>query len=682
MRKWAGEKGRRGESGKGEAIMMNEKNTPISVALTGQPNVGKSTVFNMLTGMNQHVGNWPGKTVEKKAGTFNYNENSYSVVDLPGAYSLTANSPEEAITRDFIIKERPDVVVAILNAAALERNLYLVSELLPLEAPVVVALNMMDVAKREGHQISPEALEKAMGVRVVPMVASKSKGLRELMQAINEVAHKGDNLSCDPPEIRHEYLTALKDITGRIDGQIPGHYPKDWIALKLLEGDGMVKEMMKENLGAARWGPVDGILCEHKDAMLGVAGDRYRWIENVSEKAVKHPGKRQMSVTAGWDRFTTHPVWGIFIMLGILALGILFAKRIGLKVTWDFMDIYLPSVKTAASSWLTDAPPWLTSMVVDGLISGIGILLVFIVFLTMFYAILGFLEDVGYLSRIGFMMHRFMSKIGLHGKSCLPLCVGFACNIPGVIGTRVVETERARLMTILLTPFIPCIAQLTATVLLAPIFFGSAAPFVVIGLVLFNIVVLGLSGNLLNRVLPNRERLGFIMELPLYHWPNPRTIGIFVLQHMKHFVQKAGSVIVIATVLIWALSYFPHGNIETSILASIGQFLTPLGKLLGLNWQLMVALFASFVSKESTLISLGVLVKDANFVSGMQAMLTPAAGLGFLVVHMLFIPCITTFAVIVSESGSWKWSLLCVGYLFTVAFGLGILAYQVARLIM
>lgn len=652
------------------------------MALAGQPNVGKSTVFNMLTGMKQHVGNWPGKTVAKKTGTVSCNGNTYSVVDLPGTYGLTANSPEEAISRDFIIKERPDVVVAILNAAALERNLYLVAELLPLKTPLIVVLNMMDVAEKEGHRINPKALEKAMGVRVVPMVASKSKGLPELMQAIDEIAHKGDNFSCDLPEIRHEYLTALKDITGLIDGHLSGNYPKDWIALKLLEGDGMVKKMIKENLGPARWGPVDDILREHKDAMLGVAGDRYKWIEDVCKKAVKRPGKRQMSVTAGWDRFATHPVYGVFIMLGILAVGMLFTKRIGLKVTWDFMDIHLPAFKATASSWLTNTPPWVASMVVDGIISGIGILLIFVVFLTMFYAVLGFLEDVGYLSRVGFMMHRFMSKIGLHGKSCLPLCVGFACNIPGVIGARVVETERARLMTILLTPFIPCIAQLTVAVLLAPIFFGSdAAPFVVAGLVLFNIVVLGLSGNLLNRVLPNRESLGFIMELPLYHWPNPRTIAIFVWQHMKHFVEKAGTVIVAATVLIWALSYFPNGDMDTSILSSIGQFLTPLGKLLGLNWQLMVALFASFLSKESTLVSLGVLVDDPSFVTGLQTMLTPAAGLGFLVVNMLFIPCITTFAVIVTETRSWKWSLLCVGYLFMVSFGLGILVYQTARLI-
>lgn len=661
---------------------MEKGSSAVTVALAGQPNVGKSTVFNMVTGMNQHVGNWPGKAVEKKTGTFDYNGSAYTIVDLPGTYSLTANSPEEAIARDFVIKQRPEVVVAIVNAAALERNLYLVSELLTLKTPMIVALNMMDVAEKEGHQISPGALEEAMGVRVVPMVASKSKGLPELMQAIDEVAHKGDNLSCDPLEIRHDYLTVLNDITGRIDGYLPEHYPKDWIALKLLEGDGVITEMMKENLGPGRWGPVDDILREHKDAVLGVASDRYRWIEDVCKKAVKHAREKQISVTAKWDRFATHPVWGIFIMLGILAVGILFAKRIGLKVTWDFMDIYLPSLKTAASLWLTNAPPWVASMVVDGIISGIGILLIFVVFLTMFYAILGFLEDVGYLSRVGFMMHRFMSKIGLHGKSCLPLCVGFACNIPGVIGTRVVETERARLMTILLTPFIPCIAQLTVAVLLAPIFFGSAAPFVVVGLVLFNIVVLGLSGNLLNRLLPNRDSLGFIMELPLYHWPNPRTIAIFVWQHMKHFVQKAGTVIVAATVLIWALSYFPNGNIDTSILSSMGQFLMPLGELLGLNWQLMVALFASFLSKESTLVSLGVLVKDANFVTGLQTMLTPAAGLGFLVVNMLFIPCITTFAVIVGETRSWKWSLLCVGYLFTVAFGMGILVYQVARLVM
>jgi len=660
--------------------IQNPKLRPITIALAGQPNVGKSTVFNMMTGMNQHVGNWPGKTIEKKTGTFNYNKITYHVVDLPGTYSLTANSLEEVIARDFIIKERPNVVVAVVNAAALERNLYLVSELIPLKVPIIIALNMMDVAQREGHRINPELLGKTMGIKVVPMVAAKNKGVDELMQAINELAHGVDDCNHVQPEIRPDLLTVLNDIQAQIEGFVPSDYPKDWIALKLLEGDKVVTQMMKEYLESSRWNAVQDILREH-DVMLALVSSRYEWIDRVVKGAVEHPKARQISRTAKLDRFATHPVWGIFIMLGILAAAILLAKRTGLKTTWDALDRYLPIAKTGTASLLTNFPSWVKSMVVDGIIPGIGILIVFTIFLTMFFVILGILEDVGYLARVGYIMHRFMHRIGLYGKSFLPLCVGFACNVPGVMGTRVVETERARLMTILLTPFIPCIAQTTTTVILAPIFFGALAPLVVVGLILFNIVVLGLSGILLNRVLPNREHLELIMELPLYHWPNPRTIGIYVWQRMKHFLAKAGTVIVAATVVIWALSYFPHGNIETSILASIGRFLTPLGELMGLNWKMIVVLFASFVSKESTLVSMGVLVKNPNFVSALQAMLTTPAALAFLVTHMLFIPCITTFAVILGESRSWKWAILCVAYLFVVAFGMGILVYWIARLI-
>ena len=657
---------------------------PITIALMGQPNVGKSTVFNMITGMNQHVGNWPGKTVERKIGTFSYNDCVCSMVDLPGTYSLSANSPEEVIARDFIIKERPDMVVAVVDAAALERNLYLVSELLPLKVPLIIALNMMDVAEREGHHIKPEALEKTIGIKVVPMVAAKNRGVDELMEAINDLAQAREAYNPSLPKIPAVQLGLLNNIQALIGGRVPEDYPRDWVALKLLEGDRIVTQMIKQGLEPGPWKGLENILAENDGAMPALARSRYEWIDRVVKGAVRHPNAGQIGYTARWDRLATHPVWGLVIMLAILAGAVLLAKRTGLKMTWDALDHYLPVAKTGAASLLSQAPPWLVSMVVDGIIPGLGILMVFIVFLTMFFIILGILEDVGYLPRLGYMMHRFMKRIGLHGKSFLPLCVGFSCNVPGIMGTRVIETERARLMTILLTPFIPCMAQTTTAIILAPIFFGSATTLVVVGLVLFNILVLGLSGILLNRVLPKQEHLGLIMELPLYHWPNPRTIAIYVWQRMKHFLAKAGTVIVAATILIWALAYFPHGqgHMETSILSSIGQFFLPLGELMGLNWKMTMVLFTSFISKESTLISMGVLVQDPNFVSALQAMLSTPAALAFLVTNMLFIPCITTFAVIVGESKSLKWAVLCVTYLFIVAFGMGILVYNIAGLVM
>ncbi len=658
---------------------MTDKQTP-TIALAGQPNVGKSTVFNALTGLHQHVGNWPGKTVARKTGTFSVNGSDYRLVDLPGTYSLTANSAEEVIARDFVVQEKPSVVVAVANAAALERSLYLVSELLPLKVPVVVALNMMDVAENEGRQIDPRALEAAMGVRVVPMVAARNIGMEALAPAIHEAATNGRNLSPNVPEIRQTGDGAVADIEKLVDGYVPANHPVEWVAQKLLEGDRITTEKMQANMDAGQWDRIRQVLEKNKDTMLHLTQDRYRWIEAVTSRAVADPAEEKMSLTARWDNYATHPVWGFVIMLALVALGMFITKLTGMKLTWVSMDLFLPAIKEATRSALTGYSPWFVSMVADGIVSGLGVLTIFSVFLTFFFALLGTVEDVGYMARVGYLMHGFMRRIGLHGKSFFPLGVGFACNVPGVIGSRVAETERARLMTILLTPFVPCIAQTTVTVFLAPIFFGAWAPLAVVGLILMDMALLAVTGVFLDKGLPKKERLALVMELPLYHWPNPRTIGIYVWQQMKHFIQRAGTVIFLVTVAIWALGYFPHGAMETSFLAGVGRLLQPLGDLMGLSWKMLVALFASFIAKETAIATMGVVMGGGDLATSIQAAVTPAAGLGFLVTHMLFIPCVATLAVIVGEARSWKWTLTVVGYLFCVAFGMGILVYQVARL--
>ncbi|MGD8389689.1 MAG: ferrous iron transport protein B, partial [Desulfobacteraceae bacterium] len=602
--------------------------------------------------------------------------------DLPGTYSLSANSAEEVIARDFVVREKPDVVVAVANAAALERNLFLVTELLALDAPVIVALNMMDVAEGEGHRIDPAALEEALGVRVIPMVAARSIGVDALGPAIHEAAANGGAWTSRMPDIHQAHDTALDDIGDLIRDRVPSNHPPDWVALKLLEGDRMITEMMRKRMDPGSWKKIQAILDENKDAVLALTEARYRWIGKVTEKAVHRTADETMSLTARWDSYATHPVWGFVIMLVLVAAGLFLTKLTGMKLTWVSMDLFLPAIKESARSLLTDAPPWLVSMVADGIVSGLGVLTIFSVFLVFFFTLLGVVEDVGYMARVGYLMHRFMRRIGLHGKAFFPLGVGFACNVPGVIGSRVAETERARLMTILLTPFVPCIAQTAVTVFLAPIFFGAVAPLVVVGLILMNMAVLAGTGVLLNMGLPRRERLGLVMELPLYHWPNPRTIAIYVWQQMKHFLHRAGTVIFSMTVLIWALGYFPHGEMETSFLAGIGRLLTPLGDLMGLSWEMLVALFASFIAKETAIATMGVVMGGGDLVATLKATVSPAAGVGFLVTHMLFIPCIATLAVIVDEARSWKWALAVVAYLFFVAFGMGILAYQVARLVL
>ena len=663
-----------------------EQQKTITVALAGQPNVGKSTVFNVLTGLKQHVGNWPGKTVEQKTGSVTYNGSTYRLVDLPGTYSLTANSPEELIARNFIIEEQPDVVVVVTDAAMLERNLYLVTELLPLSVPVVIALNMMDVAEQEGRPVDPSALEQATGIRVVPMVAAKNQGVKELLAVVDDLVHDGVEYAPGKPEVREDHRALLDGVQAQIASSVPAPYPEDWVALKLLEGDKVVTEMMKGSLYPERLAKVEGLLREHDDAQLAVAGGRYEWIERATRVAVERPKAGVITRTRKFDRIATHPVWGIFTMLGALLGVVLVGVSLGFAIAMLPMNV-AHAAQEVVAAWLANAnaPAWISGLVVDGIIFGVGILLSFLVFLTSFFAMFAILEDVGYMARVAYMMDRTMHRIGLHGKSFFPMLMGFTCNVPAVVGTRVIETERARLMTVLLAPLIPCFAQVSITAFLAQIFFSPAlAPLVTVALILLNLVVLGLSGALLDKVFHRGERLGLIMELPLYHRPNFRTVGTLVWQRVKTFVTRVGPVVLIAVTLVWMLAYFPTGDIQTSILARFGRALTPLGNLMGLRWEMIVALFTSFVSREGIMVVMSMLLgtTEEGLTATLHTVMTPAAALSFMVTQMLFIPCIGTLGVMFEESRSWKWVLFSVAYLFVVAFAMGILVYQVARLVM
>ncbi len=666
-----------------------EQQKTITVALAGQPNTGKSTVFNVLTGLKQHVGNWTGKTVEQKTGSATSNGSTYRLVDLPGTYSLTANSPEELITRDFIIKEQPDVVVVVTDASQLERNLYLVTELLPLPAPVIIALNMMDVAEQEGRPVYPRLLEQATGIRVVPMVASKNQGVKELLEVVDDLVHDGVEYAPSKPEVREDHRTLLDGMQANIAGSVPAPYPEDWVALKLLEGDKAVTDMMKKSLDPARWAKVEGILQDHDDAQLAVAGGRYEWIEHATRDAIERPKSGDITRTRKFDRIATHPVWGVFTMLGILIAAIVVAMAIGLPIG-TVIRKSITSLGPVVTPLLANAPVWLSSMVVEGIIYGVGYVLTVLGFLIVCFTLYGLLEDIGYMARVAYMMDRAMGRIGLHGKSFLPMLMGFICTIMAVTGTRTIEEERARLKAVLLIPFVPCMAMTMTLMFYAPLFFSPvSAVLVVLGMILGALALMALTGILLDRVVlpvPLNERVGFIMELPLYHRPNFRTIGTYVWQRARQFLRMAGTVILAVSVVIWALSYFPNGDVETSILATIGHALTPLGNLMGLDWRMLVALFTSFISKEAALASMAILLGAANTEAGLatalQATITPAAALGFLTTQTLFVPCLATLGVIIQESRSWKWALAIVAYQFVIAFTLGILIYQVARLVM
>jgi ferrous iron transport protein B len=667
---------------------MAERHTTgrtISVALAGQPNVGKSTVFNLLTGLSQHVGNWPGKTVEQKTGTHPHNGTTMCIVDLPGTYSLSANSLEERIARDYIVRERQDVVVVIADAAALERNLYLVAELLWLPVPIVLALNMMDVAEEQGMHIEPHVLEAALGLPVVPMVATRNQGMEELLEAVDWVTKNVRDYAPSRPEIREDHRGVLTAIQRLIAGQVPEPYPEDWVAIKLLEGDEEITRMIRERLALDQWEQAHAILMQHEDAVLAVASGRYQWIGRMVRVAVTRPRAGQVTLTDRLDRAATHPFWGLLILLGMLGLVFWLTYTVGAPLQ-QFLDIYLVQ---AGAEWvrsaLRGAPTWFVGLLADGVIGGAGMVVTFLPILVIFFAALGLLEDCGYMARAAYTMDRFMHLMGLHGRSFLPLCLGFGCNVPAVLGARIVDSPRARLLTILVAPLVPCTARIAVIAVLAPVFFGRGAALVSWALVGLNLVMLALLGVLLHKVILGGEHVAFIMELPLYHTPNLRTIGLSIWQRAVAFLKKAGSIILVVSVAVWAFSTLPGGEVETGYLAQLGRLLAPLGALMGLGWRMIVALLTSFVAKENTIATLGVLYaagdEEARLAKGIGGILTPAAALAFLAVQMLFIPCIATLATIRQETASWRWTAFSVALLLVVSFAVGIAFYQGARLV-
>lgn len=665
----------------GSGTCASVREGALVVALAGQPNVGKSTIFNMLTGLSQHVGNWPGKTVERKTGPYVHQGREMALVDLPGTYSLTANSVEERIARDYIIHEAPDVVVAVVDAAIPERSLYLLAELLLLPAPVVMVLNMMDVAEQEGVQIEPRVLEAALGIPVIGMVATRNEGLAPMLDAIVAVADGTYPYNPKRPTILPDHEAVLGTLITLIAPYVPSPYPVPWVALKLLEGDEELIDMMRAAAPSDVWEQVHAILYKHEDAVLDIAGARYTWIARMVRAAVVRPRVGQLGLTQRLDSVLTHPVWGTLALLAILGVVFVLTYTIGQPIQ-DWLEGQLAAVSGLVAAGLggISAPVWLSDLIVDGIIGGVGMVATFTPILALFFATLGLLEDTGYMARAAYVTDRLMHMMGLHGKSFMPLLLGFGCNVPAVLGSRIIESPRARLLTVLLAPLVPCAAQLAVVTVLGAAFFGRAASLVVWALVAVNLLTLAGLGLLLHRIVLRGEPSVFIMELPLYHLPNPRTIGLYVWRNLVAFLEKAGKVILVASVVVWLLSYIPGGgDVDRSILGMIGRALEPVGRLMGLPWQMLVALLTSFVAKENAIATLGVLYGD--FETVLPTLLTGPAALALLVVQMLFVPCVATVAAMRQESGSWKWTLFGVVLLLVLSLVGGILVYQVGTLI-
>ena len=659
---------------------------PMKVALAGNPNCGKTTLFNALTGSNQYVGNWPGVTVEKKEGTAHLDGRALTVVDLPGIYSLSPYSMEEIVARDFIIGEGPDAVIDIVDATNLERNLYLTVQLLELERPLVLALNFMDEVKARGDQIDVERLSKELGVPVVPITAKTGEGLDELLQVAHRQMHLG--VTYEPDDLYDDFTHDIHHRMGELihDYAYAANLPAHWASIKLLEGDGIVAKAL--NLPADVQNKLDAIIAEYEaSSALGdretlVADSRYRYIERVVHASVvKGKGSEGPTLTEKIDRIVTGKYTALPLFL--CAMLVMFVITFGPFGSWlqdgvsaliDLFSGWLEGALTAAG-----APAVVISLACDGIISGVGGVLSFLPQIALLFFFLSFLEDSGYMSRAAFIMDRLLRRFGLSGKAFIPMLMGFGCSVPAIMGARTMENEKDRRMTILLIPFMSCSAKLPVYGLLSAAFFGPWAGLVVFGLYVIGMAVGILSGIFFKHTLFAGEPAPFVLELPPYRFPSMENIATHVWQKVKGFLVKAGTLILAMSVVLWLLQSFDFSlhmvdDAANSMLGTLGALIAPVFAPLGFGfWQAAVALLTGFIAKEMVVSSLSMfygfsLTAAGGAVAAAMTGFTPLSAFSMLVFILLYVPCVAATSTMAKELGSVKWTLFSVCWQIGVAY--------------
>ncbi|MBN2110716.1 MAG: ferrous iron transport protein B [Methanosarcinaceae archaeon] len=665
---------------------MTEK---ITVALAGNPNVGKTSIFNAITGSKQHVGNWPGVTVERKMGKRVHNDVEMEIVDLPGTYSLTAYSLDEIIARDFIIEEKPHIVIQVIDATNLERNLYLTTQLMELGAKLVIALNMTDLALAKGDSIDISKMQEYLEVPVISTVGSRGGGIEGLLDAVTDELRK-----TRPTENIFTYDAGIEKRSGEIETILNSdpyfaHYPARWFSMKLLEGD---ESIIKKAVESDRYPEIREVLDKTDAYSLEsrIADQRYRTIQTMLRQ-VCNINTNRLSGSDMVDRVVTNKYLGIPIFLSFMWAAF--------ELTFSFATPFMNMIDVFFG-WLAEAAanaisiPWLASLVGEGIIAGVGSVVIFLPNILLLFFMISLMEDSGYMARAAFIMDKVMSRTGLHGKSFIPLVMGFGCNVPAIMATRTIEDSRDRLVTILVAPFISCGARLPVYVLLAGTFFGRDAGLVIFGLYALGILVALLSARLMRSTVIRGEDTPFIMELPSYKLPTLKGSAIHMWERGKIYLKKAGSIILVGVVGVWLLASIPapgsggtfaSGEIygtTNSVIGFTGQLIEPLVAPLGFDWRIAVALVFGVVAKEIVVGSMGVLYgagEDEESLSNILAAgaMTPLAGLGLMVFTLLYVPCFACIGVIKRETGSWKWTLFQLLYGTTLAWMLAFLVFQV-----
>ncbi len=661
----------------------------ILVALAGNQNCGKTTLFNALTGSNQHVGNFPGVTVEKKEGKVRGHE-EIRIVDLPGIYSLSPYTSEEIVTRDFILNEQPDVILNIVDATNIERNLYLSLQLMELEKPMVIALNMMDEVNRSGNHVDVEQLSERLKVRVVPISASRRDGIDDLVAAVSAAA--ADEAKFDLDFCSGAIHRAIHSIAHIIEDHAQqAGIPKRFAATKLVDGDEPMQRLL--NLHESDLNIIEHIVKQMEEELgtdreAALADMRYSYIESLVAQCVsRHHETREQQRSEKLDRWLTHKYLGIPIFLCIMLL-IFYLTFVPIGGTLQGLlesgiDMFVSWLDVQMEAWQVSS--WLHSLVIDGICAGVGSVLSFLPLIVVLFFFLSLLEDSGYMARVAYIMDKALRKIGLSGKSFVPMLIGFGCSVPAIMSTRTLSSERDRKMTIILTPFMSCSAKLPIYGMITAAFFPQHAAVVMLGVYLIGILVAILCGLLFKRTLFKGNPVPFVMELPAYRIPDARSVLMHMWEKAKDFLHRAFTIIFAATIIIWFLqsydfSFHAVSDASASMLAIIGEKIAWIFEPLGFaDWRASSALITGITAKESVVSTLSILTgasTDAGLSSVLQTMFTPLSAFAFLCFTVLYMPCVAAFAATKRELGTLKEALFAVLFQTGVAYIVALIIYQ------
>ena len=679
----------------------------IKAALVGNPNSGKTSLFNLASGAHEHVGNYGGVTVDSKIGRWYHKGYTIELVDLPGTYSLSAYTPEERYVRNYLVEEQPDVVINVVGASALERNLYLTTELMDMEVPMVIALNMYDELEQSGSKFDYPALSKMIGIPIVPTVAKRGEGIPDLLDEVIKKYEWGDKKE----PVRIPYGRVLERAIELMERELTDmdvshlHLPLRYLCIKLLEGDKEIEEMIgglpKCDAIRSRRDKerayIDKLLRE--DAESAFANARYGFIEGALKETFT-PKINIHDTTRILDAIVTNKYIGFPIFFLFMWLMFEATFRLG-EYPMQGIEWLVGATGNFIRSHMADGP--LKDLLIEGIIGGVGGVIVFLPNIVILYLFIAFMEDSGYMARAAFIMDKVMHKMGLHGKSFIPLLMGFGCNVPAILSTRTIESRNSRMITMLIVPFMSCSARLPVYLLFAGTFFSRYAGLVLLGLYMTGILIAVVSARLFRRFLFKEEDTPFVMELPPYRLPTFKSVMIHMWDRAYQYLKKIGGPILIASIIIWFLGYFPQNSSipeqrvaehqEHSYIGQIGKCIEPVMRPLGFDWKISVSLLSGMAAKEIVISTMGVLYAgDSENQTTLQERLltethadgtpvfTPLVVIGFLLFVLIYFPCIATIAAIKEESGSWKWALFSVLYSTGLAWLIAFLVHWIGNL--